>query len=98
MSLYGFCSMRLACGASNGAVARDEQAVDVFVTELLTPGGCHRVLRTPSKRNKPNSCAKPGITIGRLGHGVDVAHGKPVPGSPRGVGVHTLRLLCKRSL
>jgi hypothetical protein len=47
MSLYGFCSMRLACGASNGAVARDEQAVDVFVRELLTRG------RLPSSAANP---------------------------------------------
>src|SRR6266576_2774362 len=87
MSLYGFCSMRLACGASNGAVARDEQAVDVFVTELLTRGRLPSSAANPIKAKQAEFLCQTRDNHRRLGHGVDVAHRKPVPGSPRGVGV-----------
>jgi len=70
-----------------GAVARDEQAVDGVVREMLT----HRWLPGASanaiEAKQSEFCAEPEIPIGCLGNGVDVAQGETLPDGPDGVRV-----------
>ena len=65
------------------AVARDEQAVDVFVREMLTRGWLPGDTANAIEAEQAEFRAEPEIPIGCLGHRVDVAQGEPVPDGPR---------------
>lgn len=63
------------------------RAVDILLREMLTRRWFPADTANAIEANQPEFRSEPEIPVRRLGHRVDVAQGKPVPGGPNGLRV-----------